>query len=127
MKYTIHGLLKGTIVSVNLSNCFGVGILFGCFSAGSSYSSLLSRCNNIALSFTDRKELTKQPPVISTDELKNLLELTRECFWNLCNTTLPKPVLQKAVNKTSSYTVTAGKYHSSFSFNVISYILAVLY
>uniref|UniRef100_A0A8B9NZ61 MDM2 binding protein n=1 Tax=Apteryx owenii TaxID=8824 RepID=A0A8B9NZ61_APTOW len=57
--------------------------------------------------FIERKELAKQPPVISTDELKNLLVLTRECFLELCNTNLPKPVLQKVANKTRSYTVTS--------------------
>ncbi|XP_054241475.1 mdm2-binding protein [Indicator indicator] len=57
--------------------------------------------------YLKRKELTNQPPVISTAEFKNLLELTRECFWNLCNTRLPKPVLEKAGNKTRSYTVTS--------------------
>ncbi|NXP69522.1 MTBP protein, partial [Ramphastos sulfuratus] len=69
----------------------------------------LSHLQVLALKeYLKRKELTKQPPVISADEFKNLLELTRACFWNMCNTTLPKPVLQKAVNKTSSYTVTSG-------------------
>ncbi|NXE12040.1 MTBP protein, partial [Lophotis ruficrista] len=56
-----------------------------------------------------RKELTEQPPVISTDEFKNLLELTRECILDLCNTSFPKPVLQKVANKTRSCTVTSGK------------------
>ncbi|XP_049680625.1 mdm2-binding protein isoform X2 [Accipiter gentilis] len=55
--------------------------------------------------YLKRKELTKQPPVISTDEFKNLLELTRECFLDLCNTSLPKPGLQKVANKTRSCTV----------------------
>ncbi|NXY67404.1 MTBP protein, partial [Glareola pratincola] len=59
--------------------------------------------------YLKRKELTEQPPVISTDEFKNLLKLTRECFLDLCNTSLPKPVLQKVANKTSSCTVTSGK------------------
>uniref|UniRef100_A0A8B9BXU1 MDM2 binding protein n=1 Tax=Anser brachyrhynchus TaxID=132585 RepID=A0A8B9BXU1_9AVES len=36
--------------------------------------------------YLKRKELTKQPPVISAGELKNLLELTRKCFLDLCNT-----------------------------------------
>ncbi|XP_064010287.1 mdm2-binding protein isoform X2 [Pogoniulus pusillus] len=68
----------------------------------------LSHLQELALKeYLNRKELAKQPPVISPAELKNLLELTREFFWSLCNTTLPKPVLQKAVNKTSPYTVTA--------------------
>ncbi|XP_065609031.1 mdm2-binding protein [Cyrtonyx montezumae] len=52
--------------------------------------------------YLKRKELTGQPPVISTDELKNLLELTRERFFDLCNTNLPGPVPQKAANKTVS-------------------------
>ncbi|NXC39445.1 MTBP protein, partial [Penelope pileata] len=60
--------------------------------------------------YLKRKELAKQPSVISTDELKSLLEITRECFMDLCNTALPKPVPQKAANKTSSCTVTSGKY-----------------
>ncbi|KAI1243601.1 hypothetical protein IHE44_0001233 [Lamprotornis superbus] len=55
---------------------------------------------------SDRKELTKQPAVISTNEFKSLLKLTRECFLDLCSTSLPKPVLQKVCNKTSSCTVT---------------------
>ncbi|NXD05863.1 MTBP protein, partial [Nothocercus nigrocapillus] len=59
--------------------------------------------------YLKRKELTKQSPVISTDELKNLLVLTRESFLELCNASLPKPVLQKAANKTRSYTVISGK------------------
>ncbi|NXV42866.1 MTBP protein, partial [Uria aalge] len=59
--------------------------------------------------YLKRKELTEQPPVISTDEFKNLLELTRECFLDLCNTCLPKPVLQKVANKTRSCTVTSSK------------------
>ncbi|NWT40291.1 MTBP protein, partial [Chroicocephalus maculipennis] len=61
--------------------------------------------------YLKRKELTEQPPVISTDEFKSLLELTRECFLDLCNTRLPKPVRQKVANKTRSCTVTSGKYH----------------
>ncbi|NXR08180.1 MTBP protein, partial [Semnornis frantzii] len=70
----------------------------------------LSHLQVLALKeYLKRKELTKQPPVISTDEFNNLLELTRAGFWNMCKTTLPKPVLQKAVNKTSSYTVTSGE------------------
>ncbi|XP_009703839.1 PREDICTED: mdm2-binding protein, partial [Cariama cristata] len=55
--------------------------------------------------YLKRKELTEQPPVISTTELKNLLELTRECFLDLCNTSLPKLVLQNVANKTRSRTV----------------------
>ncbi|XP_063183542.1 mdm2-binding protein isoform X2 [Chroicocephalus ridibundus] len=58
--------------------------------------------------YLKRKELTEQPPVISTDEFKSLLELTRECFLDLCNTRLPKPVRQKVANKTRSCTVTSG-------------------
>uniref|UniRef100_A0A663DSD4 MDM2 binding protein n=1 Tax=Aquila chrysaetos chrysaetos TaxID=223781 RepID=A0A663DSD4_AQUCH len=68
----------------------------------------LSRLQVFALKeYLKRKELTKQPPVISTDEFKNLLELTRESFLDLCNTSLPKPVLQKVANKTRSCTVTS--------------------
>lgn len=87
--------------------------MFGCFLAGFSYSLLLSRCSCFSFflfPFIERKELTKQPPVISTDEFKNLLELTRECFLDLCNTSLPKPVLQKVASKTRSCTVISGKY-----------------
>ncbi|NWJ02651.1 MTBP protein, partial [Crypturellus undulatus] len=58
--------------------------------------------------YLKRKELTKQPPVISTEELRSLLVLTRESFLELCNASLPKPVLQKVANKTRSYTVTSG-------------------
>ncbi|KAM6210898.1 mdm2-binding protein [Sarcoramphus papa] len=66
----------------------------------------LSRLQVFALKeYLKRKELTKQPPIISTDELKKLLELTRECFLDLCNTSLPKPVLQNIANKTRSCTV----------------------
>ncbi|XP_042642079.1 mdm2-binding protein isoform X2 [Tyto alba] len=57
--------------------------------------------------YLKRKELTKQPPVISTDEFKNLLELMRECFLDLCNTSLPKTVPQKVANKTRSCTMTS--------------------
>ncbi|KAF2976362.1 hypothetical protein EK904_011354 [Melospiza melodia maxima] len=60
-------------------------------------------------SFLERKELTKQPLVISTNEFKSLLKLTRECFLDLCSTNLPKPVLQKVCNKTRSCTETCGK------------------
>ncbi|NXN81211.1 MTBP protein, partial [Bombycilla garrulus] len=56
--------------------------------------------------YLKRKELTKQPAVISTNEFKSLLKLTRECFLDLCNTSLPKPVLQKVCNKNKSCTVT---------------------
>ncbi|NXR00215.1 MTBP protein, partial [Sagittarius serpentarius] len=70
----------------------------------------LSRLQVFALKeYLKRKELIKQPPVISTDEFKNLLELTRGCFLDLCNTSLPKPVLQKVANKTRSCTVTSGR------------------
>ncbi|XP_010707578.3 mdm2-binding protein [Meleagris gallopavo] len=55
--------------------------------------------------YLKRKKLTEQPPVISTDELKSLLELTRECFLDLWNTNVPEPVLQKTANKTSSCSV----------------------
>ncbi|NXY17636.1 MTBP protein, partial [Atrichornis clamosus] len=59
--------------------------------------------------YLKRKELDKQPPVISTNEFKSLLKLTRKCFLDLCSTSLPKPVLQKVSNKTRSCTVTCGK------------------
>ncbi|KFR17104.1 Mdm2-binding protein, partial [Opisthocomus hoazin] len=55
--------------------------------------------------YLKRKELTGQPPVISTEEFKNMLELTRECFLDLCNTSLPKPVLEKVASETRSCTV----------------------
>ncbi|NXN37570.1 MTBP protein, partial [Rhinoptilus africanus] len=68
----------------------------------------LSRLQVSALKeYLKRKELAEQPPIISTDEFKNLLELTRECFLDLCNTSLSKPVLEKVANKTSSCTVTS--------------------
>ncbi|NXU55138.1 MTBP protein, partial [Turnix velox] len=59
--------------------------------------------------YLKRKELTDQPPVISIDEFKNLLELTRECFLDLCNTGLPKPLLEKVANETRSCTLTSGE------------------
>ncbi|KFW95639.1 Mdm2-binding protein, partial [Phalacrocorax carbo] len=68
----------------------------------------LSRLQVFALKeYLKRKELSKQPPVISADEFKNLLELTRECVLDLCNTSFPKPVLQKVASKTGSCTVTS--------------------
>ncbi|NXD73627.1 MTBP protein, partial [Eolophus roseicapillus] len=71
----------------------------------------LARLQVFALKeYLKRKELTEQPPVISTGELKKLLELTRESFLDLCNTGLPKPVLQEVAIKTRSCTVTFGKY-----------------
>ncbi|NXR93619.1 MTBP protein, partial [Hypocryptadius cinnamomeus] len=67
----------------------------------------LSRLQVFALKeYLKRKELTKQPVVISTNEFKSLLQLTRECFLDLCSTSLPKPVLQKVCNKTRSCTET---------------------
>ncbi|XP_057271246.1 mdm2-binding protein [Pezoporus wallicus] len=51
--------------------------------------------------YLKQKKLTEQPPVISTGELKKLIELTRESFLDLCNT-----VPQKVVDKTRSCTVT---------------------
>ncbi|NXU46199.1 MTBP protein, partial [Drymodes brunneopygia] len=70
----------------------------------------LSRLQVFALKeYLKRMELTKQPAIISTNELKSLLKLTRESFLDQCNTSLPKPVLQKVSNKTRSYTVTCGK------------------
>ncbi|NXA24486.1 MTBP protein, partial [Ibidorhyncha struthersii] len=75
----------------------------------------LSRLQVLALKeYLKRKELTEQPPVISADEFKYLLELTRECFLDLCNTSLPKPVLQKVAYKTMSCTVTSGVIHHIF-------------
>ncbi|KFP85441.1 Mdm2-binding protein, partial [Acanthisitta chloris] len=72
----------------------------------------VSRLQVFALKeYLRRKELTKQPPVISTDEFKSLLELTRECFLDLYNTSLPKPVLQKVSNKTRSCSVACVIYH----------------
>ncbi|NWS88494.1 MTBP protein, partial [Toxostoma redivivum] len=66
----------------------------------------LSRLQVFALKeYLKRKELTKQPAVISTNEFKSLLKLTRECFLNLCSTSRPNPVLQKVCNKTRSCTV----------------------
>ncbi|NXI59265.1 MTBP protein, partial [Chloroceryle aenea] len=53
--------------------------------------------------YLDRKESMKQPSVISADDFKKLLELTRESFLDLCNTSVPKPVPQKVANKTRSY------------------------
>ncbi|NXY42322.1 MTBP protein, partial [Ceuthmochares aereus] len=70
----------------------------------------LSRLQVFALrEYLKRKELTEQPPVISTDEFKNLLELTRKSILDLSNTSFPKPVLQKVANKTKSCAVTSGK------------------
>ncbi|KFP29791.1 Mdm2-binding protein, partial [Colius striatus] len=72
----------------------------------------LSRLQVFALKeYHKRKELAEQPPCISTDEFKMLLQLTRDCFFELCNASLPKPVLQKVTNKTKSCTVNSGKYH----------------
>lgn len=87
--------------------------MFGWFLTGSSYSLLLSRCSSFSfclLPFIERKELTKQPPVISTDVFKNLLELTRECILDQCNSSFSKAVPQKDANETASCTVTSGKY-----------------
>ncbi|NXV78334.1 MTBP protein, partial [Atlantisia rogersi] len=70
----------------------------------------LSHLRVLALKeYLKRKELTEQPPVISTDELKHLFEHTRECFLDLYNTNLPKPLLQKVANETRSCTMTSGK------------------
>ncbi|NWR18921.1 MTBP protein, partial [Emberiza fucata] len=70
----------------------------------------LSRLQVFALKeYLKRKELTKQPVVISTNEFKSLLKLTRECFLDLCSASLPKPVLPKVCNKTRSCTETRGK------------------
>ncbi|XP_041263469.1 mdm2-binding protein [Onychostruthus taczanowskii] len=67
----------------------------------------LSRLQVFALKeYLKRKELTKQPVVISTNEFKSLLKLTRECFLDLCSTSLPKPLLQKVCSKTRSCTET---------------------
>uniref|UniRef100_A0A8B9EZ97 MDM2 binding protein n=1 Tax=Amazona collaria TaxID=241587 RepID=A0A8B9EZ97_9PSIT len=55
-------------------------------STSSSYSLLFSRCSNFSFflfPFIERKKLTELPPVISTGELKKLLELTRESFLDL--------------------------------------------
>lgn len=89
---------------------FWVGIfLCNCFLAGFC-SCYLADTVPFIFSFIETKELTKQPVVISTNEFKSLLKLTRECFLDLCSTSLPKPVLQKVCNKTRSCTVTCGKY-----------------
>ncbi|NXU12724.1 MTBP protein, partial [Pardalotus punctatus] len=70
----------------------------------------LSRLQVLALKeYLKRQALTKQPAVISTNEFKSLLKLTRECFLDLYSTSLPKPVLQKVSNKTKSCTVACGK------------------
>ncbi|NWW38330.1 MTBP protein, partial [Panurus biarmicus] len=70
----------------------------------------LSHLQVLALKeYLKRKELTKQPAVISTSEFKSLLKLTRECFLDLYSTSLPKPVLQEVCNKARSCTVTRGK------------------
>ncbi|NWH82423.1 MTBP protein, partial [Piaya cayana] len=71
----------------------------------------LSRLQVFALrEYLKRKELTEQPPVISTDEFKNLLELTRKSILDLSNTSFLKPALQKFTSKTKSCDVTSGKY-----------------
>ncbi|NXN97889.1 MTBP protein, partial [Rhinopomastus cyanomelas] len=68
----------------------------------------LSRLQVFALKeYLKRKELAEQPPVISTAEFKTLLELTRECFLGLCNTSLLKPVPQRAARNTRPCTVTS--------------------
>ncbi|XP_057592237.1 mdm2-binding protein isoform X3 [Hippopotamus amphibius kiboko] len=43
-----------------------------------------------------RRKLAKQPEVVSVDELKSLLELTRECFLNHFDTIIPKTSLVKS-------------------------------
>ncbi|NWV18740.1 MTBP protein, partial [Origma solitaria] len=59
--------------------------------------------------YLKRQALTKQPAVISTNEVESLLKLTRECFLDLYSTSLPKAVLQKVSNKTRSCAVACGK------------------
>ncbi|KAJ7405008.1 Mdm2-binding protein [Willisornis vidua] len=67
----------------------------------------LSRLRVFALKeYLKRKESTKQPPAISINEFKILLKVTRECFLDLCNTSLPNHDIQKASNKTRPCTVT---------------------
>ncbi|NWV41099.1 MTBP protein, partial [Grantiella picta] len=56
--------------------------------------------------YLKRQALTKRPAIISSNEFKSLLKLSREWFLDLYSTSLPKPVLQKVSNKTSSCTVT---------------------
>ncbi|XP_026502019.1 mdm2-binding protein isoform X1 [Terrapene carolina triunguis] len=54
-----------------------------------------------------RRESGEQPSTVSADELKTLFTLTRERFLELYDTSLPKTILHKAINKTSPYTITS--------------------
>uniref|UniRef100_K7FKM2 MDM2 binding protein n=1 Tax=Pelodiscus sinensis TaxID=13735 RepID=K7FKM2_PELSI len=53
-----------------------------------------------------RQESGKQPSAVSANELKTLLTLTRERFLDLNDTSFPKTILDKAINKTSPCTMT---------------------
>uniref|UniRef100_A0A674J9B2 MDM2 binding protein n=1 Tax=Terrapene triunguis TaxID=2587831 RepID=A0A674J9B2_9SAUR len=57
-----------------------------------------------------RRESGEQPSTVSADELKTLFTLTRERFLELYDTSLPKTILHKAINKTSPYTITSGRH-----------------
>ncbi|NXU88941.1 MTBP protein, partial [Xiphorhynchus elegans] len=115
----VNGKLKSRAGETESSFCIADFIKsLPCFSGEEivERETKLSRLQVFALKeYLKRKELTKQPPVISTNEFKILLKLTRECFLDLYNTSLPKPVLQKASNKTRSCTPTCG--------NVIQHVL----
>uniref|UniRef100_A0A8C3HQH6 MDM2 binding protein n=1 Tax=Chrysemys picta bellii TaxID=8478 RepID=A0A8C3HQH6_CHRPI len=54
-----------------------------------------------------RRESGEQPSNVSADELRTLFTLTRERFLELYDTSLPKTILHKAINKTSPYTITS--------------------
>lgn len=65
---------------------------------------------SLSLSPPERQESAKELSTISVDELKTLLTLMREQFFELCNTALPKTLLHEEKNKPSIHAVTCGRY-----------------
>ncbi|XP_026948379.1 mdm2-binding protein isoform X3 [Sagmatias obliquidens] len=53
----------------------------------------------------ERRKLAKQPEVLSVDELKSLLILTRECFFNHFDAIIPKTSLIKTDNTSNRLNV----------------------
>lgn len=76
---------------------------------------------------TERRKLAKQPEVLSVDELKSLLILTRECFFNHFDAIIPKTSLIKTDNTSNRLN---GKFSVTLnisSFLCVAFMMVIYY
>ena len=76
---------------------------------------------------TERRKLAKRPGVLSEDELKSLLILTRECFFDHFDAIIPKTSLIKTDNTSNMLN---GKFSVTLnmsSFLCVTFMMVIYY